>query len=153
MGREEPSSALLNPFWIALFPDVKIIHVIRDGRDMVLSKNQNQPRKHFEALFAETYRGLRTQSAKFWARSNYQVAKLASENPGSIYTIKIEDLCGQEKHKRIADVCEFTATTLAAAGDELLPFSAQPSFGRGHQIDINNYPSEFKEALKHFGYI
>src|SRR5438445_13883106 len=48
-GWKAPRSIYLLSFLSAQFPQLKFIHVLRDGRDMALSPNQNQLRKHRRA--------------------------------------------------------------------------------------------------------
>src|SRR5260370_20821937 len=45
-GWKEPRSIYFLPFLDQHWPGTKFIHVIRDGRDMAFSSNQNQLRKH-----------------------------------------------------------------------------------------------------------
>ena len=45
-GWKEPRSIFLLPFFDLHFPQLKFLHVIRDGRDMAYSSNQNQLLKH-----------------------------------------------------------------------------------------------------------
>src|SRR5215467_6488793 len=49
-GWKEPRSILLLPFLDERLPGMRFIHVIRDGRDMAFSANQNQLRKHGDAV-------------------------------------------------------------------------------------------------------
>ena len=49
-GWKAPRSIYLLPFLEAKLPALKFIHVLRDGRDMALSPNQNQLRKHSRAV-------------------------------------------------------------------------------------------------------
>src|SRR5262249_10334108 len=49
-GWKEPRSIYLLPFFHEAFPNVRFLHVVRDGRDMAYSGNQNQLRKHGAAL-------------------------------------------------------------------------------------------------------
>src|SRR5438128_2372897 len=45
-GWKEPRSIFLLPFLDECLPSLRYLHVVRDGRDMALSENQNQLRKH-----------------------------------------------------------------------------------------------------------
>ncbi|BCW93430.1 MAG: hypothetical protein KatS3mg007_1324 [Thermoanaerobaculum sp.] len=53
-GWKEPRSIYLLPFWNELMPSLRFIHVIRDGRDMAFSANQNQLRKHGKCILGES---------------------------------------------------------------------------------------------------
>ena len=47
---KNPRSMFLLPFFDSYFPALKFIHIVRDGRDMAYSKNQNQLHKHGSTL-------------------------------------------------------------------------------------------------------
>lgn len=49
-GWKEPRSIYLLPFWGRQFHSLKFLHVVRDGRDIAYSSNQNQLNKHGRAL-------------------------------------------------------------------------------------------------------
>ena len=49
VGLEGASEHLPPSFFHAISPALRFLHVVRDGRDMALSENQNQLRKHGEA--------------------------------------------------------------------------------------------------------
>ncbi len=84
MGLESASQHL----FIALsytrdFPDLKFIHVVRDGRDMALSSNQNQLRKHGGAILTWNERFFRSKperSLLLWARVNLHAAEFGESN-------------------------------------------------------------------------
>jgi len=83
------------PIIAAACPGMRFLHLVRDGRDMALSDNQNQPNKHYEALFGEAYGAATPEFAiKLWARANSQVADWGERELGSRYMrIRFEDLC------------------------------------------------------------
>jgi hypothetical protein len=58
-----PRSAYLLPLLYEYFAKLKLIHVIRDGRDMAFSKNQSQLRKHGPFMLS------------WWERSFYSLPK------------------------------------------------------------------------------
>ena len=49
-GWKEPRSIFLVSFLARSLPGLRLVHVVRDGRDVAFSKNQNQPRKHADAF-------------------------------------------------------------------------------------------------------
>ncbi|MDQ2935964.1 MAG: sulfotransferase [Acidobacteriota bacterium] len=53
-GWKEPRTIFLLAFFHKYFPNMKFLHVVRDGRDMACSANQNQLESHrAERLFAK----------------------------------------------------------------------------------------------------
>ena len=94
-GWKNPRSMYVLPIIAAACPGMRFLHLVRDGRDMALSDNQNQPNKHYEALFGEAYGNAAPESSiKLWARANGQVADWGKRELGSRYMcIRFEDLC------------------------------------------------------------
>src|SRR5436309_3513058 len=52
-GWKAPRSIYFLPFFHAQYPQMKFIHVVRDGRDMAYSKNQIQLKKHGKEILSE----------------------------------------------------------------------------------------------------
>lgn len=109
-GWKNPRSMYVLPIVAEACPQFRFLHLVRDGRDMAISDNQNQPRKHFEALFGEPFQeGSAEIAIRLWARANGQVADWAEANLGPRYMrVRFEDLC--------AAPAEALARALAPAG-------------------------------------
>lgn len=94
-GWKNPRSIYILPLIHAHFPEMRFLHVVRDGRDMALSENQNQLRKHYEALFEASPADLppHLASLRLWARVNGDAADWAEARLGARYLrMNIEDL-------------------------------------------------------------
>jgi len=97
-GWKEPRSIFLLPFFHSQFPTLKFLHVIRDGRDMAYSTNQNQLRKHGTWLLdtTETEASQPRRSIALWSRLNLLTADYGETTPRTQYLrIRFEDLCHQ----------------------------------------------------------
>ena len=98
-GWKAPRSIYLLAFLHRQLPGLKFIHVLRDGRDMVLSPNQNQLRKHGAAVLTWPERWFRStpeQSLLLWERINLRAAEFGKSNLGENYLlVRFEDLCGK----------------------------------------------------------
>jgi len=95
-GWKEPRSIFLLPFFDAHFPGLKFLHLVRDGRDMAYSVNQNQLSFHGRALLTrrERARAQPFQSMALWARLNALRADYGETHLGPRYLrIRFEDLC------------------------------------------------------------
>src|SRR5208283_3337534 len=55
-GWKNPRSIFILPLIQSLYPDFHFVHVVRDGRDMALSVNQNQLRKYYADIFGKALR-------------------------------------------------------------------------------------------------
>jgi Sulfotransferase family len=96
-GWKAPRTIYLLPFIHAHFPDCKFIHVLRDGRDMAFSKNQNQLRKHGRAVLNWSERWLNPaplRSILLWERVNLPAAEYGETRLKENYhRVRFEDLC------------------------------------------------------------
>ena len=83
------------PLIHARFPKMSFVHVLRDGRDMAVSDNRNQLRKHYAALFGEPSSELDHQAAlRLWSATNVMVARWGERVLGERYLqVRFEDLC------------------------------------------------------------
>jgi hypothetical protein len=71
------------------------LHVVRDGRDMAVSKNQNQVRKHGDAVLSDSFGECqdKIKAIKFWEVTNVNAALYGREFlPDSYLLIRYEDL-------------------------------------------------------------
>jgi len=98
-GWKAPRSIYLLPFLHRQLPNLKFIHVLRDGRDMVLSANQNQLRKHAAAILTwpeRLFRSTPERALLLWARVNLRAAKFGDSDLRDNYLlVRFEDLCAR----------------------------------------------------------
>jgi hypothetical protein len=96
-GWKEPRSMFLLPFLHSQFPTMRFLHVIRDGRDIAYSTNQNQLRKHGWLLDTTELRASQPmRSMALWSRVNLVTADYGENIPRTQYLrIRFEDLCHQ----------------------------------------------------------
>lgn len=104
-GWKNPTSMYYLPFLLSIFPDLKFIHVVRDGRDSATSKNSRQFNIIYknEHDFSSNGQG----KASLWADANCTVADYAALNLFQNYhLLKYEDLC-QKPHETISELLRF----------------------------------------------
>jgi hypothetical protein len=159
-GWKNPRSMYVLPFIAELFPDFRFIHLVRDGRDMATSENQNQPRKHYQALFGEAL--VETDpggSIQLWAKANLSIANWGETHLRSRYLrIRFEDLCEKpdEEVSRILSFAGFENFKNDAVHDIANEFVAPPgSLGRWRDLDAkiaDALTHRGSDALSYFGY-
>ena len=159
-GWKNPRSMYILPLIHALFPEVRFIHLLRDGRDIATSDNQNQPRKHYEALFAEPLNETDPSgSIRLWAAANLAVADWAERNLGERYLrLRFEDLCAEPENS-VRHILEFAGfkdpeiqPALVTAGETV---AAPSSLNRWRQLDpaiAETLTRQGAAALTRFGY-
>ena len=95
-GWKEPRSIYLLPFFHEHLPALRFLHVVRDGRDMAFSTNQDQLRKHGDASPIPAEMSPAARSIALWSWVNLGAARLGAEQLGQSYLrIRFEDLCAQ----------------------------------------------------------
>ena len=156
-GWKNPRSMYLLPFIAAIFPRLRFIHLIRDGRDMALSQNQNQTVKHFSAMFGEELPGgdMQLASCRLWTRANLSTAQWAKRVLGKQYIpVKFEDICNdpQTSAQSLFSRLGIQASDVGFHADVI----AKPeSLGRWRSLpetDIRNLTAAARDALQEFGY-
>lgn len=102
-GWKCPRNVFVLPVLAALVPDLVFVHLVRDGRDMLLSRNQNQSRRHFDALTGASRRSdPRLAAAVTWMKVNLEVARFGEAALGPRYVrCRYEDLCADDPAARI----------------------------------------------------
>lgn len=96
-GWKAPRSIYFLSFFHSLFPALKFIHVLRDGRDMAFSDNQKQLRQHGRVILSWRERWFAAgplRSILLWDRVNRRAASYGEAQLGCNYlAVRFEDLC------------------------------------------------------------
>jgi hypothetical protein len=93
-GWKEPRSIFLLPFYAAHLPSLRFVHVVRDGRDMALSTNQNQLQMHADAAGIDPELAEPVRSIALWSWINLEAAAYGERELGDRYLrVRFEDLC------------------------------------------------------------
>ena len=158
-GWKAPRTIYLLPFLHAKFPGLKFIHLIRDGRDMAFSTNQNQLRKHGGAVLTRTERWSYpkpVRSILLWERVNLRAALYGEMHLRENYLrLRFEDLCRAsiQSSRRITQFLHADVDAAAIARAEI---SVPVSIGRW-QEETPEMVAEIEQAaaiaLKKFGYM
>jgi hypothetical protein len=157
-GWKEPRSIFLVSFLARALPGLRFLHVVRDGRDLAFSKNQNQPRKHADAfLGAESSLepSAPTRSIELWNAVNLRAADAAEAELGEGYLrIRYEDLCAEPQPviERVLRFLELEGDPGELAGEVEPP----PTLGRWRAADpalVEELEAIAAPALRRFGYL
>jgi len=96
-GWKNPRCLLILPLLHSVLPNMKVVHVVRDGRDMAYSKNQNQLDMHGHYLRRcgiSTDRPRHERSIALWSLVNRAAAVFGQRHLGHRHQIvRFEDLC------------------------------------------------------------
>ena len=157
-GWKNPRTMYVLPLIKAQFPDFRFIHVVRDGRDMAVSRNQNQYLKHYAAAFGEDTPGDDNAVASFrlWCKANAEVANYGRDALGPQYLrVRLEDFVARPEAE-IARILAFLGLEPARA-QGLAGLAGQPdTFGRWRQEMTPDMVGETDviggDVLRRFGY-
>jgi hypothetical protein len=157
-GWKEPRSIYLLPFLHAQLPGFRFLHLIRDGRDMAFSANQNQLNKYGGAMIPPELAGWPrpVRSIALWSRINQWAADYGETTMrGQYLRVRFEDLCADPipQVRRIWNFFGLAGDPAEAARSELAP---PESLGRWRSEDpdvlgaLHEYGGA---ALRRFGYL
>ena len=109
-GWKSPKTILMLPFVHEMYPAMKAVHLVRDGRDMAFSRNQNQVRSKGRKVLSETdlEQPEPIRSIKFWARVNVAAARYGSTRfvNGNYLRLRYEDVCS-EPGEAVVELLDF----------------------------------------------
>ncbi len=156
-GWKAPRSIYLLPFWHRRFPEMRFLHVVRDGRDMAFSANQNQVLRHSGGLLqsGEEKAPLALRAMNLWRRVNLMAAAYGEAHLRERYLrVRFEDLCAEPAAtvRRLYDFFGLAGDARRVAEAEVRP---PESLGRWKQ-EKSDLAAEVErlgaEALRTFGY-
>lgn len=157
-GWKAPRSIYLLPFLHSHFPKMKFIHVIRDGRDMALSKNQSQLRKHGAVLLNRWERWFNSEpvnSLLVWHRVNLRAASYGETAlRGNYHLLRFEEMC-QQPIETTARLFLFLGADADAKQTASAEISAPSSVGRWRACHPARRAKfeRFASSLREFGYL
>lgn len=155
-GWKCPRNMMLLPVLAALVPDIVFVHLVRDGRDMLLSDNQNQARRFFGVLGGGNY-GADPQGAgaTTWAKINGEVADFGEAVLGPRYLrVRYEDLCERSSVHRKALLLKLRLKLRRHVLHDV--FQASPGTGRWRSQSlwrVRSLHRALAPALLRFGYL
>ena len=95
-GIKNPKAIHMLPLWHDIFPNMKFIHVVRNGLDIVYSKNQGQFQCYKDLVFDRRTENVYGKPGiiLFWSRVNQLAAEYGKTYLKDKYLIiRFEDLC------------------------------------------------------------
>lgn len=157
-GWKEPRSIYLLPYLDAVMPTLRYVHFVRDGRDMAFSENQNQLRKHGNAVLDETQLGLDKplQSIALWTDVNLRAADFGERVLRDRYLrIRFEDLCAEPgaTARSVFDFLELEGDAEGMAVDAVQPPSTLGRWRDENAATVEALQEIAAPALTRFGYV
>ena len=156
-GWKEPRSIYLLSFLNEQMPRLRFLHFVRDGRDMAFSENQQQLKKHGQAVLDGELRWRRRpyRSIALWARVNAAAAEYGERELGERYLrVRFEDLCSRpgETAREILDFFGLGGDAEAIAAAEVRPPSTLARWRSKGARTVQTLDRFGEPALSRFGY-
>ncbi|MEL6494126.1 MAG: amino acid adenylation domain-containing protein [Cyanobacteria bacterium J06623_7] len=157
-GWKIPPSIFLLPFLQAQFPQIKCLHLVRDGRDMAFSRNQNQLKYLAPLLLSQSELSWKQplRSIALWQKLNLKTAAYAEKHlPDRYLRIRFEDLCTRPV-KTITEIFTFFGLTGDIEQIARTEVSAPASLGRWRNQDrtlVKQIEQIAGSSLEKFGYL
>jgi hypothetical protein len=156
-GWKNPRNMWLIPFYLSIYPQLKFIHVVRDGRDMSLSSNLFLLETHGRRLLGRGWQAHPERAQmELWTMGNIRGAEAAQRcAPGHYFLLRYEDLCfrSRETVEKLYDFLGAAKTLVDRAAEEIQP---SPGIGRGSSKEplpgTEREQAAFAGVLERFGY-
>jgi hypothetical protein len=158
-GWKAPRSIYLLRFLHAQLAPLKFIHVLRDGRDMALSQNQNQLHKHGRAVLSggeRWFRPMPERLALLWEKVNIRAANYGEATLRENYLrVRFEDLCAKqlETTVQILNFLEVTIDPEPIARTEITPPRSLGRWRTSSPSILSKVEAAAAISLRRFGYL
>jgi hypothetical protein len=116
-GFKAPVAMTLAPYWAYMLPHFRLLHVLRDGRDIAFSANQGPVAKFFTAMYGHKTERDELKAIRLWSDWNAQLKQWAmdrvtkfdsipenAEKSFGYFAIHTEDLVDENKDVRFAAI-------------------------------------------------
>jgi len=159
-GWKAPRTILILPFVHELFAGMRAIHLVRDGRDMAYSRNQQQMRRHAPLLLSEDHNDASepVRSIAFWAHVNLAAARYGERELGSNYLrMRYEDICS-DPASAVVELLDFIDSPASresmerVAAEKIKPSSSIGRWREHDAAELERLHEIAGEALRKFGY-
>jgi hypothetical protein len=156
-GVKAPPLILLLPLLIQMFPQMKFLHIVRDGRDMAFSGNQRQTRFFAHYLIDERLweAPLPVRSIAYWSIVNHEARSFGESVMKDRYLmIRFEDACHNPRPV-LKQVFDFVGLPNADVDAAAAAIQIPESIGRWRSQDPQLIEAVLREGaagLSEFGY-
>ena len=156
-GWKNPRSIYLLPVIRAALPAARTVQLVRDGRDMAYSENQNQLAVYGELLVGDLGAAPEpVRSVALWSRVNLAALAFARRFGGHHLVLRYEDLCDEPEDaaRRLLAHAELpeTPALLAEASALVRPSSSAGRWREAPAAELEAVSATGEEALREFGY-
>ena len=158
-GWKNPRCMWVIPFIARIYPEMRFIHLVRDGRDVALSANLNLLRKHGKQLLGEQYpeRDPVRAQLRLWALGNETAARDGQRLLGEHYLqLSYEELCRAPRETLARMYAHLGRSVpdhvLDQARQLVVPSRSIGAWRHSEHECLHRPTPEISAALRRFGY-
>jgi hypothetical protein len=155
-GWKHPHSYLMLPFLDRELPELRFVHVVRDGRDMAFSSNQNQLRHYGRAAIGASSGPEPVSSIRFWSWANLRAADYGEQRLGARYLrVRLEDLA-HAPEANVKRLLAFSGAPPSASSDAVAEVQVAESLGRWRRLEpeaVEGVTRAGRSGLRRFDYL
>jgi hypothetical protein len=143
-GWKEPNTHLVLDRLLTRMPELRYIHVRRNGFDMACSRNQNQPRLWGKFLMGQEVSGECSprHSLKYWCAAERRVERIVKSAQGrqGFHIVDYDNLCTDTRTEWLRLLRFFDISASSEFLDELVSIIKPPaSIGRHRLLDMAQF--------------
>lgn len=151
-GWKEPNTHVLIPQWMALMPDLRYVHVVRNGLDMAFSGNLNQLHFWGEQFLGRPVKSCPGDALAYWCSVHRRALDWQRQFGDRFLWLDFDALCCEPR-----PVLERLAIFLgyeAEAAEHLLPLVDSPATrGRGAALSLDEFAPDDLAFLRMLGHL
>lgn len=155
-GLKNPRYVYLLPFFTKIYPDCYFVHVVRDGRDMAISENQNQFNDLYKQIFDVKNVNSKVGSAQLWNHVNTNTYNYGKNKLKDNYQIvRYEDLCNKP-HETITTMftkLDFEIENIKPLVDLVKPNTSSGRYKKLEPELLSKISVAAAEGLRLFNYV
>ena len=155
-GWKEPNTHIFLPQIATAIPNMKYVHVIRNGLDMAVSKNQQQLRNwgKFIGVAAENGISAASRSLEYWIAANRRAIDICEQLFRDRYFIVNYDEFCTDPFEGVERITEFLGVPITAnkIGDLARQVSPR-TIGRDRRNTTDMFSKAQVEAVREFGFV
>ena len=149
LGWKEPNThVVIERLWQRL-PQLRYIHVVRNGVDMAYSGNQNQLQLWGPHVLGEDGPPTPGRSLAYWCKVHQRMQRLLADNSRRMYWLDYDALCRdpQVEVDKLCGFLDFDPAQVAVVLEQIRP----PS--RRDGIDLNEFDPRDLAYVRSLGYV
>jgi len=153
-GWKDPNTHMVIDRWISILPNMKYIHVIRNGLDMAFSKNQNQLKLWGSYILGQDYISVTPgNSLKFWCAAHRRLLKVRSLTKANFCLLRFDNFCS-DPESGLNELCSFLGLQLPAPQLTVLRGMVIPprTIERYKQYELSQFDKIDVEFVRSLGF-